>query len=433
MVTAVAHFGPHTRGAAPPLAAAGSHDRFGSVLLGVLLFVNEAVFRVADSGEFSFHWQIPLRLGVCALCGMYGLIHLNDAFPALLRGRGVLVTLFGIWILIIVPFASSPNHSLAACVTFWCATLFVAALTNRLDHRAILRSILISLSVFLFGSWIAYAWFAPLGREVQILPEGLGTIVRFGGLSHPNGLGRQAALTVAMFLVAGTYKVVRWRIVVPMIAAAILTAFMTNSRTSLLIIFAVFVTYFGLRMASWRNLFVLSVISVFAASLVAAGSLTGVIGIDPDNALGSIARNGKAEEIYSMTGRTDVWVFTWDWIMKSPWTGYGFGCARFVMQHNFFSTHHAHNQLLNVILTTGFIGGALLVVQFVSLALNAIGTRNLFIGLFLTVILVGGMADCLMLGPIPDSNTVIWLLALLCPMDQLAPDNSRTAFTAELV
>jgi O-antigen ligase len=97
------------------------------------------------------------------------------------------------------------------------------------------------------------------------------------------------------------------------------------------------------------------------------------------------------------------------------------------MMHNFFATHHAHNLLLNVGLNAGLPGILLITVMLVVLAWRAITRRSGFPDVVFVMVFVSGIADFVMLGPIPDSHTLLFFVALhwltFTPADR---DRSRT-------
>jgi hypothetical protein len=74
--------------------------------------------------------------------------------------------------------------------------------------------------------------------------------------------------------------------------------------------------------------------------------------------------------------------------------------------------HHAHNLLLNITLCTGAVGGLLLVAMLVHQLFWALGGPEAVPDAATVFILVAGITEPLLFGPMPRAHTVIWLLAL---------------------
>ena len=127
-----------------------------------------------------------------------------------------------------------------------------------------------------------------------------------------------------------------------------------------------------------------------------------------------MSRSGDTDEMYSLTGRTEIWGFAVDRIAKSPFFGHGCGCARFPMcQFDPFPITHAHNLLLNVMLDTGIPGGIILVAMLLAQLRAAYFKPRAFPDLMTVMVLVSGFADVPVFSPIADPATLLWILALV--------------------
>jgi O-antigen ligase len=384
----------------------------GAILLGIITFVDDAVFRTSDAEKFSFDWQVALRLACCGLCGLYGLVYLRKSYPTLTHGAGLLVLAFGAWAIVTVLFSVSGLYSAAAVTALWCAILFVAAVRVEIPPRWIMGSVVTSLLVFLAASWFVYFFIPGMGREEQDIGGGV-IIVRFGGLQHPNGLGSQAALAYAMLLVMGIERFARWRTLVVPLAFAALTAVASDSRTSMLALMVLTVVAILRLQPFAKAAFGLFFVIPFAVALFGFAAATDVLPVNSDRIVSKLSRDGDSSELYSMNSRTVVWDFAIEKIFESPWVGCGYGCQRFIMKDNFFPTHHAHNLVLNVALGTGYIGAILLVCQLGVLVRRFFGGHNPFSSLLIVAVLLEGFAEGQMFGPTPDAHTVLLLLAVL--------------------
>ena len=232
-----------------------------------------------------------------------------------------------------------------------------------------------------------------------------------GGLGHPNALGRQCALLLALLVVLRHSWQVRWSIIAPLAALALVTLWRTDSRTAMAAAAAAVGVLWAQRYVPWwRGVVLLAAvlgIVVGSAILLLDDGSAGL-----DEFASSLSRTGEAEEIYNLTGRTDLWQFALDQIAASPLFGYGWGSARFVMVDGHFATHHAHNLLLNVMLGGGVVAGLLLAAMLLGQLRRLFGSPAAFPDAITVLVCVGGLADYVMLNPIPDSHTALWLLAL---------------------
>jgi O-antigen ligase len=393
---------PHYR-AAPPHA--GPIAWLATSLLAALVFVNEANFIAPKNiEEFSFDWQIGMRLLVSAACGAFGLTSGRYLLADMCRPPSILALLFGIWATAGVPFALNPFHAAGATCSLWCVLLFTPALARRLSPRRIVTTILVSLLAFLATSWVAQ-FVAPELSTFEHDP-GEESTFRLGGLTHPNSLGRQAAMAVVMAIVMGQEGYARWRVLAGPIAFALVTLAATGSRTAMLTA-AAGAGLVWVRRVSWPTAVGGVCIAVLAGLFLAASGAT------VNELAGGVSRTGDAEEIYSFTGRKELWEFVVGRIADSPLFGYGNGGGRFVIvDGHFFATGHAHNDLLNMTLGTGLFGGAMLLGIFVTLLVQMLRKPSTFPDLIMVSMLLGGLTESKLFAPATDWNTVALLLAL---------------------
>ena len=82
-----------------------------------------------------------------------------------------------------------------------------------------------------------------------------------------------------------------------------------------------------------------------------------------------IGRDGSVEEAESMSGRAELWQFTWSLIVDRPWLGYGFASfeayAGTVWTGDSWAAIVApHNNYLSLLYNSGIIGGLPLLAMF---------------------------------------------------------------------
>ena len=144
----------------------------------------------------------------------------------------------------------------------------------------------------------------------------------------------------------------------------------------------------------------------------------------------ALSRSGHAEEVTSLTGRTELWQYTLHKIQQAPIVGYGYGCPRFILSdRRGWQTFNAHNTILNVALALGWVGAALLSTALLGMVWQMFRRPNTFADVLLIVVLVGGLADVTLLNPMPGALTTMWLFALFWRVndDLRRPADARLA------
>jgi len=396
-----------------PWAAVPLTVLIGATLLGAVVFANNFNFmlRVVPEGEqFSVDTTVLVRLAICAACGLYGLFYLPRTAGALCGFPGAWSVLFGAWIVVTIPFAENLGYVVAACAALWCMILFAPAVLVQLGGRRVVLVVLAALAAYLVGSWLLY-WLVPeVGRYG---PDATGTMTRdrVGG----NSLGFHSTWAIGMVLVLGTAGAVRWRALFLPLALAVVTLWFTQSRTSMIGALAI-AGLFGLRALNATERVMMGCL---AAALVAG--LVAMVDVDPhrtDRLAEKLSRTGRAEEIYSMTGRTAIWEFTLERIREAPLVGCGHGAARYALAaftssgYDVNDLHHAHNQLLNVVLCSGVVGGLLVAAMLLHQTSALFRRPDAFADVATVFVLVVGLTEVVLFGPMPRSHTLIFLIAL---------------------
>lgn len=380
-------------------------------LTALVVFVHEAIFRIATIEQFAVDGQVAFRLAICGACGMFGLAHLSRLAPYLMTFPGVLSWLLCGWAAVTIPEALQASYSATSVVALICVTLFAPAALHELGGRRLVQILLWTLAVYLVASWAAhFIWPELTVDETDDVSRVLGTR-RMGGLHSYNGLGRQAALALALSLLAGVTGGAGWWTLAPLMVFALATLVATESRTAMLAAAAaagvVAAETLPARL-NWR----FAGAGVFLLCGAGFLLLNGPRGVDLDEALASMSRSGDSEEMYHLTGRVELWEDVVALIQKAPIVGYGWGGARFLLVDGAFSTHHAHNLLLNAALCAGIFGAAIVAAMLIWQLLAMFYRPKLFPDVLLALVLVGGVADNVMFNPIPDSHTLLWTMAL---------------------
>ncbi len=383
----------------------------GITLLVAVVFLNEANFRRTDPFDSSVDWQTLMKLCICGACGIYGFVYLNTTNLFRIGTTTVWMTLFAVWSLLCVVASINAGYSVASCATLWCLLLFAPAVLANLGPRTIVLTGLVTACVFLLGCWCVNFLDPGLnGFDARTSGETYGN--RLAGLVHPNGTARMATLAIALIFVAAKAGYAPWRRLWFPMALAVVTLYFTGSRTWMITAAAIALLstrqYFAVRN---RGVLVCAIVFFSAVAAIYIGNTWSLD--TADGTLASVSRKGDAEEIYSFSGRIDLWGFCVEKIKNSPMTGYGYGCQRFVIaDEHYWRTRHAHNVLLNVMLGTGLAGGVLLVVVFGRQLISLFAAHNLFPDTILLLVLIGGLTENPLFNPLPGATTLLFLISL---------------------
>lgn len=375
------------------------------------LFLNEANFRSSEVLNATADWQTLLKLAICVLCGSYGIWFCDFAKLRQLGVAAIGMGLFCMWAFVCALKSVNVTYSITCCTVLFCILLFANTVTLRLGKRAFILTCFTVLYLFLVGCWIARIVVPGLNAFDPLL-DSVADAKRFAGLLHPNGTAGIAATTIGMTFVAANSGYLRWKWVGPLIGFAFITLFLTGSRTWMFA--ALLVTAYGLlRHFNLLTKLVVTCGLVMCVSIATIYLMNSWNASTADKALASITRSGKSEEIYSLTGRSDLWAFCIKKIKASPVVGYGYGCQRFVIgDEHFWPTRHAHNVLLNASLGTGIIGGAILAAIFLYQLYRLFVDRTDFPDTILILILAGGFSESPLFNPLPGALTLLLFASL---------------------
>jgi exopolysaccharide production protein ExoQ len=360
--------------------------------------------------EYTTDWQTTMRLATCGVFALYGCAHLSSTMKQFGRFPAAWATLFGLWALMTIPTSESPLFSTAAVFALASVMLFAPAVLVQLGGQRTVETLLKGLLLFVCVNWFLYFAVPDLGRSMFDLADGE-IIYRFG--NDAQQLGLQIAWALGFLLTLTLARLRSWRsAVIPFVVLAV-TLPLTQSRTAFLASATAVGVVLWQYMRGWQRL-----LAVFAAAILAAGALaivtTGGVTLDADGLARAVSRSGESEEIENFTGRDVLWQHALEKIWESPIVGWGYGCSRFVMDDPKFSfqPNHAHNLFLNVALCMGIPGALLLLAMLGHQLIDAVRRPSIVPTIAVALLLVAGITEPLVFGPMPRSHTVILLITL---------------------
>lgn len=343
-----------------------SGRNLGSAALDPTAVSNGLMGSIEGLGQGNATW--PLRfatLYILAACFALVLAYLFRGGSNRAHGRGLMVA-FAIYFFanVVAPAAlgSKPafvlNH-------YYPLIVFLAVFATRMhDGNTVLRSGMVTLLFLLVGS-IATALILPSLVLQQPYVDGWipGLRIRLWGLaSHANSIGPIALLYVLLALHLPFKS--RWLQGFGLLVAAVVLV-LAQSKTAWVSLFllvgtlAYYQVMSGLKSA-WNNgrTSVQAIVSILVAILLALGILIALVTVDLGIYWDRFARSSSGSQLFSLTGRSEVWDVAIRVWRQNPLFGYGptlwdYDFRRSIGMSFAFS---AHNQFLQSLASAGAVG-----------------------------------------------------------------------------
>jgi exopolysaccharide production protein ExoQ len=389
---------------------AGKPWAYSVSLFLVAVIMEGTVRRSDDIASTQADTQTLLKLVIWSGAMLMGIANYARTMAVIRRIPGLKwLGLFSAWALISTVYSLTPAYTFGGGFAFLTIVVFVSASADRLGPDHLIMPMIYACGVLTVSAVVMY-FVAPSLVVSQM--EG-GKILRLAGLTgSPNNLGRVAAISlILLFFAVRQGKFAFWRPDLWILAAAgLICLHLSWSRTS-----AVALCFALVAVVLRRRLAVLFIFSI--ASLLA---LMAALLIDVDwNALARVmSRRGSIEELTTATGRTAIWEYSWRMFLQNPLIGYGFGATKQLIPSGFYdhfgwTTISTHNMALQALVTTGLVGGALML-SAVLWQISAIfrAPCDLPDALFYFV-MVSGLFEAGAAGVAPNMLTMIWVMSMI--------------------
>lgn len=387
----------------------------GYFVIFFMAAANLVNINVTEDNTVSLDPQLQAKLAIAAIAAMYG------AYGFLLdsRVRKLLLSLPGLWLTalggIYVATAMTSFDKTISIVSAGMLVGAIMAITTfavREGRQAALRLLFMATATFVMLSWFVYLAVPEIGVFYEPLPGGK-FLHRMGGLSHPNTMGQFSALALilgAIQLRLGT----RYRgIVILVMMAAGMSLIFSVSRTSAV------AAIVGLAVVYRDQIFKRNQVTWGLIALVLG---VGVIGLGVvfldfdqkiDNRIASLlskSSESDSDELTSATGRTVIWAKSISLINERPLTGWGAGTSKELLKDYTFYTH---NLFLNVLLSTGIIGGLLIAGLMFSMLWKAARKPSVVADALIVFIFLNGLMENVIFSNVPSAPTLVFVLAVL--------------------
>jgi O-antigen ligase len=390
------------------LACAGS---FGAILayLAVLVFVNDALFRVREAGELGLDWQNAMKMALWAGAALIGVTNLGRAGPLMGRAGMVACLVYMVVALLSSIYSAAAVYSAATAFGMLAMLLFAVPATTRISERAMLLTCAWVLLLFIAISWVVYFVVPDLGRSPFITADNT-LVERICGIAgQANALGHTVAVFLGVLFLLWYRGHARLTLLLPLAACGLVTLVAADSRSSLL----------GIMLAAGAVITRRS-LWLWGSSIAALlGGVMVLLGVPARLLLGvtaGMSRSGDPTELFTLTGRTEIWDFVWDKIVLNPWLGYGYNASKYILPQFLglgLQVDEAHNMLLQNMLCVGVVGTVPMLAVLVIMLVEYLRAPNPLRDFFYFFTIVSGVTEAGAFGSTPTLLTLMLFLGMV--------------------
>ena len=378
---------------------------------GVLMFLTNAQFRVRGAGDIQGDWQSALKFLVWLGAGVIGAPHM-PSFRRLVSQPGSALWLAYILIALVSSmYSPAAGYSFGCALALLCLFAFSFALTTKLSQSQLLWTVAIALTVFNIGGWLVFFVNPDLGVSAAWTTSGLK--MRMCGLAgQATNLGAVCAVGVGAVFVLWYEARCSTLAALTLGGFAFATLMKSDARTTEIATIA----GVGLVLASRRA----GMVVAGALAATAAVVLLQVFPKLPGLLGAQFSRSGDPTEVFTLTGRLEIWDFAWQQIMLSPILGYGYNSSKVVLGshigfENGLMVDSAHNMYLQNLLSVGVLGLVPLI-GLLAYLLYTCFRRPIPIVLYtLVIVLVSSISDTDAIGTTPTLVTVLLFAVSVWP------------------
>jgi O-antigen ligase len=323
----------------------------------VLVFVVFALnlnFRIRDLGDVGLDWQNGVKLATWIGLPAIAAARWRRIAPLLREPVLALAFLYAMITFASTAWSEVPAYTGANAVGIFAylglGCMLVVDLGEDATIRIMLWTLLAYITVGMIGGVVApdLAWAPPSVEETTSRLRG------FAG--QPNNFAEQAGVFMVLAVVARRKGLIGRAVFWGMLLLGVTTILAAGSRTTLIaVIGSGLVT---VRKNRFGGVIAFAVVGALALALALAASdaLPNI-----EDLFGELSRTGRQSEIWTLTGRTDIWEVVWTKIQEKPLFGWGFNGAEALISSSFDKSFagspvNAHNAVLQTLLSVGFLG-----------------------------------------------------------------------------
>lgn len=393
------------------LAAACGSPAAIMLYLGILVFLINAQFRVRGAGDIQGDWQSALKFAVWLGAGVIGAPHL-PSWRTLVSQPGTALWLAYIFVALISSlYSPAAGYSFGCSLALLCLFAFAFAITRRLSPAQMMWTMTISLALFNIGGWIVFFAVPELGVSAAWTTSGL--MMRMCGLAgQATNLGAVCAIAFGVVFVLWRQKDCSTPAAIVFGGFAFATLLKSDARTT--------------EIASLAGVGL--VLAAGSAKRVMAGGLAGIAAVIllqvypklPGLLGAQFSRSGDPTEVYTLTGRLEIWDFAWQQIRLSPIFGYGYNSSKVVLGshigfENGLMVDSAHNMYLQNLLSVGALGTLPLIGLLGFLSFRCFTRPAPIVIYVLAVVLISSISDTDAIGTTPTLVTLLLFAVSVWP------------------
>jgi exopolysaccharide production protein ExoQ len=329
------------------------------ILFFIVSFAIQMNFRGygATTGTGNFDLQVLLRLAILFGGFLYCATQYKHFFKLIYEAPVLIHATLLLYLFVVTGFSENVTfYAIYALITITFMFYITTVIISKMGILNTMYCYICMNSVFCLLSILAYYFVPDLGRYIYWQDDALFVSSRMSGISgHPNTLGFICAVSLIMFMHLKIQKHDMHKIIYVGVALMVLCLILTNSRTSIIGL----VMMLGLYSFLYLRLFTFSAVMgcvLFFVCLIAIETYGNFI---PELTKG-LSRSGNAEEITSLTGRSQVWEQLFLLIEEKPIAGWGHASIGTVLEARRdeigFDAGQAHNLYLQLLFSGGAIG-----------------------------------------------------------------------------
>lgn len=361
------------------------------VMISAFITINPAVDPETSGLTAGRFYELGLIVVGIALVLQYALIH--DTPITLTDPAFISVCIFGAWALLTTLWSDGPTLTLGKgmeLLLLGIGTGMIASVTGHLKSSWSMPDILTvaflaALVIFLFAN-IAI-WHTPLYRETSVEANVHRTRLVFA-YAHPLTVSDFLALAM-ITLVASRFRLAFKGVVFATLAFLLVLTGSRGAPAGLVIALAI-----------------MAIVKPKSRRAHVAGAWSTVIAVIAYLLYAELFRGGDVlfplrpeltVNTTSLNGRTSLWSYALQLFRERPLVGYGFNASRFRLLEPFPWAGQTHNAYIEIILTTGIIGGVLALLFIVALLRAIFRTKDVYLISLTIYVALEGILDPILL------------------------------------
>ncbi|WP_158590307.1 O-antigen ligase family protein [Deinococcus sp. RM] len=363
--------------------------------------------------------QVLMKLGLYFTAGMLALFGLSRNLKIKIDRNAASLMLVLLWSIIPGIFGPSPAVAFATTVSMIGIYVFIIYATQLFGFNHIFESIYIGLVLMIVVSFATY-----LAAPATVMMQLWNGEYRYKGfMGHPNSMGQVSVFTI---LISLTYfyprvnKALSKAAVICITIVSTLGLILTDSKTSMVLCIITLSIVPSLRLLKSKSSYASKLLTVFILiSLYSSAIVLTLYKLADETTLASFSRSGNAQEVTTLTGRTEVWQTAISLIAENPLIGYGLRAGQVLLPEVWKGSAiwvppHSHNMYLEALLATGLVGLLFLIYSIIGKFVGLVSNLRRKADLSLVMIVLLVFISCLGVFELSGFGTITVAYVFLC-------------------